>query len=343
MAIRGKSVRTIRARLRRFCSEAGYSNWTIYVFLANGQALRLSALFARGKARQQLFTTWRRGMPALVRVGIPDAAIRVKNNLRLVYADPKREGVLLTAKIGLPSEVRSGSLAREIKARRLLARVPDPIPLPALIRYDTRHLHWLEEEHVGSSEPSSPEQKVGLFLTRFAKGLYGPFVRSRPVSDSLKKLSIDWPELEEIAAESGTLPISERDATWPVSVAHGDLSPGNMVAGIGGRIFLVDWERFGRGPVAWDLRKLILREERLVGAFLQSLSSPDDIEPGDQMRLVLAMRLVQRRRERSLKFSYMMSHQGRGREQALQLLQAREQILLQRLAASTPSARRNSA
>jgi thiamine kinase-like enzyme len=67
-----------------------------------------------------------------------------------------------------------------------------------------------------------------------------------------------------------------------VSLLHGDLSTGNLVAGRDGRLIVVDWERGTRGPVAWDLKKLYRRAEQLVLDVLRELTPAADLEPVEQ-------------------------------------------------------------
>jgi hypothetical protein len=266
-------------------------------------------------------------MPAFIRLGISGADIRIKSNARLTYLDPQQGGGRVTAKIALASEVRSGSLAREIKARKLIPRIAASLPVPALFRHD-KNLRWLVEQYVWPAERSAAD-KTGEFLSHHANGLYAPSARSRPVSQWLRRLGVAWSDLEQVFNETGAvLAPSEGEARWPVSLLHGDLSPGNMIAGRDGRFYLVDWEKFGAGPVAWDLKKLFLQAPDPVEKLLHTLSGPGDIEPATQLRIVAALELILRRRDRAGRLEYLTSHLGKSQNEAAQFLNNRHLELL---------------
>jgi hypothetical protein len=102
------------------------------------------------------------------------------------------------------------------------------------------------------------------------------------------------------------------EATWPVSLLHGDLGVSNMLADQAGEIFLVDWERCEPGPVAWELR-LFQRQAGLVHDVLHALSSPTDLSPTDQMQVALAVGLARYQGKRP-PFRVQVWHQERLRQ-----------------------------
>jgi len=325
MAIRGKSILQIREGLRSFCNRSSLFGYTTYVILENGQGFSLRNLLAKKRARRQLYKNFWHNHPALVRLSLPDAAIFIKNNTRLIYRDCK-SGRSLTAKIAIKSDRRSGSLAREIRARKLLAH--SSVPIPALLRYDSPRMRWLEEAYIEADEGISNAEKSEAFLRHHAQFLYAPMVRSRPLKSSLSRFRISWSELRDVFCEAGTkMPEGIEEGTWPVSVLHGELSTSNMVVGRDGRLFLVDWEKFRTGPVAWDLKNLFLSNKCLVYEVLQALSKPTDLAPKSQMRVAVAAEIVRRRRDRESKLAMHVSR-NKKRDLTEQLLRAQDEILL---------------
>src|SRR5262249_45442410 len=139
---------------------------------------------------------------------------------------------------------------------------------------------------------------------------------------------VSWSELGDILSEAGAkMPDGAEEGTWPVSLLHGDLSPGNMIVGRDNQLFIIDWEKCGAGPVAWDLKKLFLSEQHLVCQLLQALNGPGDLEPRAQINLVVAVEIVHRRRDHKRKLAQHLDG-GKQRNFALQLLKAREENLL---------------
>ena len=327
MAIRGKSIQYIRANLRAFCAEANFFGQRTYILLKNGRSVPLRDLFTKWEAIRNFYKSLRRGYPSFIRIRLPDARIRIKNNARLIYRDIK-SGRTLTAKIALRSAVTTGCLAREIRARKFLARKNISIPVPILVRYDSPRMRWMEEEYIEADERASNAQKSELFLVHHALSLYAPMVRSRPLQNSLRRFHVSWSELQDIFAEAGTeTPDAAKEGAWPISLIHGDLSTGNMMVGSDGRLFVIDWEKCKTGPVAWDLKKLFLSDDLLVCELLRALSRPDDLEPTSQMHVAIAMELAQRRRDYKRKLAQHID-QGKERDFAMRLISAREKNLL---------------
>lgn len=325
MAIRGKSIVEIRKGLRSFCSDSGLFGNNIYVILENGQGFPLHHLFTNKRARRQFRKSLRRGFPGLVTLGLPAAAIRIKNNTHITYRD-RESGCTRRAKIAIKSDRRSGSLAREVRARKLLAHTS--IPIPAIVRYDSPRMRWFEQAHIEADEEISNLQKSEVFLTHHARSLYAPMVRSRPLESSLSRFHISWSELRDVFEEANMrTPEGVEEGTWPVSLLHGELSAWNMVAGRDGRLFVVDWEKCRTGPVAWDLKNLFLSNEQMVYEVLDALSKPTDLAPKIQMCVAVAVEIVRRRRDRESKLA-MHIRRNKKRGFAERIFIAHDEILL---------------
>jgi tRNA A-37 threonylcarbamoyl transferase component Bud32 len=301
-AVRGISAENIRERFERFCAERGYQDVATYFLLATGRGTSLEKIKTE-EGQQNLRKSLEKGAPIVLQLGIADAVITIKRNARLIFPDESHEGRVVCAKIGLPSAYRTGSLSREIKARKLLTRFNSGIPVPALLSYDNR-LTWFEEEYIAEDKRISEFDKVKLFLTRYALRLYGATARPRPISISLQRFKINMTQLRDVFHELGSeMPSSIEQATWPVSLLHGDLGTSNILADSHNCLFLVDWEKCGVGPVAWDLR-ILYRDQGylnhnsvdLVHEVLRALCSASDMSPRNQMLIALIMDLIHRRR-----------------------------------------------
>ncbi len=280
---------------------------------------------------------WRglgRGAPVLLRAKIDNADIRIKNNARINYFDLEH-GRQLTAKIALGSRGRKQSLAREIKARRILQRIAPDLLLPRIVEYDKRDLRWIIEEYIEAEHRRTEGGGVEIFLRDIAQKLYRPSLRSQPAATWLKRRGIVLSDLHEVLKEFDL--IADEDAStpignWPVALLHGDLSQGNMIVGKDRNVRLVDWEKFSSGPVVWDLRKLILVAPPSSEQLLLTLSGPEDMTPTRQIRLVLAAELLRRRRTRQESKRHLMSNLGQSACEAEIIVAARERKLSDTLA-----------
>jgi len=312
MSIRGKPLSLIRETLETLRAEVGSGRSRTFILSAGGVGFPVRKLLTSWGAQRILLKSLRGGKPALLRLPTAIASFRIKNNARLFYADGAGESRMRAAKIGLASQNRSGSLAREIKAHRLMARNRGKAaPIPQLLRYDTSKLSWLVEEFVERCPQLDRGQKAELFLSRYAQHLYTPFVRSRPVSSYLQTNRISVNALSKVFARAGSkLPKDVVSATWPVALLHGDLSEGNMIATRERELYLVDWEKFRRGPVAWDMRKLFDLCPHPVRALLDSLSERRDLDPDMQMRIIFAAELILAARRRTNKVAYLTGDRG---------------------------------
>ncbi len=266
--------------------------------------------------------------------------LKIKNNAQLVYSDTSgKTGAtdrrLVSAKIGLPSEWRTGSLAREIKARQIL-RDSDAasFSMPTLHGYDRQSLTWLAEEFIDADPQVSPDQRSAIFLDKQATRFYKQFARPRPIAAFLRKTGIAPETVQQLLDDATvTLGPAHSTDTWPVSLTHGDLSTGNMIASHDGRLYIIDWEKFGRGPIAWDLRKLYRNSVTSVLDVLQKTSAEGDVAPAMQMRLVFAVELAVLRRDRDQRLAYLRRHAGLSRTASLRRVQDQDRTLRDLIAA----------
>jgi hypothetical protein len=277
--------RAIADRLTRFCAEAGRLDVATHLRLVTS----IPDIMTRG-SRREFHRSINRAAAA------PGIVLQIKRHARLVFPDPSREGRLITAKIGLPFK-NKGCLAREIKARKLLARWGVQVPVPELLRYDVRRVWWLEEEYIPENKTITDSDKLKLFLTRYAIRLYAPTVRSCPVSISLRRFHIAMSQLRDVLREAKTeIWGTDEEVTWPMALLHGDVGASNMIVDQDDRFFLVDWEGCTTGPVAWDLIRLFQREPELVHNILRDLGQPSDISPANQIHVLSAVKLIRGRR-----------------------------------------------
>ncbi len=322
MAIRGKPLSLIRSTLDPLRAELGSVRSKFFIVSAGGVGVPARKLLTSWGASRAVLKGLKDGLPALLRLPASVDTLRVKNNARLFCRDRSGGGPAVTVKIGLESVSRGGSLAREIKAHKLLCGDRrEGISIPRLVRY-APNLTWLVEEFVQRCPERDREAKAELFLRRDAKHLYAPFVRSRAVSLFLRGNGIAADEVVELFASAGTtLPKSVLSATWPVALLHGDLSEGNMIATREGKLYVVDWEKFRRGPVAWDMRKLFHILPREVHALLNSLLGDHDLDADMQMRIVSAAELILVARKRAKKITYLTADRGVTEARARELIE----------------------
>lgn len=328
MTVRGKPVSEIGAKLKTIGAELGPEPWAIFVIGSGGVGVPLRRLLSSWGAVRGLLNSLKDGPPALLRLPRSVDTLRIKNNARLFCREHAGASPTVTAKIGLQSLNRRGSLAREIKAHKLLAS-RNAASIPRLIRYGP-NLTWFIEELVRRCPERDKDTKAELFLQSFARKLYAPFARSRGVSFFLRANRISAHELAQTFASAGSdLPQSALSATWPVALLHGDLSEGNMIASEDGKLYVIDWEKFRRGPVAWDMRKLFRLCPAKVYALLESLRGPRDLDPVMQMRIVSAVELILSVRGRTRKITYLTEHRGVPGERAEELIERQAALRLE--------------
>lgn len=180
-------------------------------------------------------------------------SVQVKNNLRVFGYGPKKDQ---TAKIALAGLFRNGTLAREIRARHWLMRTIKPsFGIAPVMSYDRQGARWLVEKQI--SEKLKDDSVTEEFVVDHAMGFYRSTVRTREIGQR----PVGGSSVADFVAflpEASRLHFSEKLASlsWPIALGHGDLSKGNMMRDALGSLYLVDWEKAGVRPVAFDLRTL---------------------------------------------------------------------------------------
>jgi hypothetical protein len=304
MLVRGRQFDDVALRVERYCADQTITRRTRWLLFGNGLSVRVGQLFAPRVLVRAIRLSIRCGWPRAIL--LPDGTKRfyVKNNIRLVRAAPadKTPRQAFSVKIGLPSDFRKGSLAREIAARRFLSQQNLSQLSPVMLAYDKRHREWLEEEWIDIGKPAF-RPKAAEFLGHHAESFYRTFTRSRPIEEFLTRSRVPVEDIEAALNAGGGAPVRIAGQTWPVAFTHGDLSPGNMVVDQNGRLFMIDWEDFGKRPIAADLASLYmsaqLSDRATVRELLVSLGQPDDVSPELQMRIAFAARLALLRRKRT--------------------------------------------
>jgi thiamine kinase-like enzyme len=306
MLVRGRQFDDVALRVERYCAGQTIPRRTRWLLFSNGLSVRVGQLFSPRVLIRAIRLSIRCGWPRVIR--LPDGTKRfyVKNNIRLVRAAPAgktpRYGQTFSTKIGLPSDFRKGSVAREIAARRFLSQQNLSQLSPVMLAYDKRHREWLEEEWIDIGK-SAVRPNAAEFLGHHAESFYSNFTRSRPIEEFLTRSRIPVEDIEVSLNAGGGAPVHIAGKTWPVAFTHGDLSSGNMVIDQTGRLFMVDWEDFGKRPIAADLASLYmsgdLSDRATVRELLVSLGQPDDVNPELQMRIAFAVRLALLRRKRT--------------------------------------------
>jgi hypothetical protein len=306
MIVRGRQFEEIELRLARYCVDRSIPRRTRWLLFGNGISVGLRQLFRPRYLARVIRFGIRVGKPRIIFLPSGTRRFFVKNHMRLMRVAPtsekERPRKAFSIKIGLPSDYRSGSLAREIATRRFLSRQNLSKLSPVLLAYDRLHGGWLEEEWIDVDQSADPAAKVSGFIGHHAYSFYRPFARSRPVEEFLARAGIFVDEIEATLNAGGGAPIRIAGQTWPVAFRHGDLSPGNMLMDRGGRLFVVDWEEFGRAPIAADLASLYtskhVSNRTAICQLLVSLGQPGDADPEVQMRIAFAVRLMLLRRDR---------------------------------------------
>ena len=95
-----------------------------------------------------------------------------------------------------------------------------------------------------------------------------------------------------------------------------------------GRLLLADLEKAGRGPIAWDLRKLYLSERDLVLKALGLLGGASDLKPEVQMKVALSVQLIDARRMASSWNEYESRHLSKGDAEIARKRTRKERALL---------------
>ncbi len=327
--IRGKTRSVVVDRLRQFDAQAGSGAARTYILMSDGTGTLLRELFRSPPVWWRFMRKLRYGLPAVVRLRCPKAKLRVKNNMTIIFASPAGDGAKLVAKIGLPSELRRGILSREIRARKMVPAGPGDTLHPRLVRYGDE-LWWFIEEFVASDTSVLRRGRVAAFLAR-AAAFYSRTCRPRPLGRSIRQYGFTFAGLQEVFRAAGShLPDSCEASTWPVALIHGDVGPGNIVVNRAGGLVLLDWELFGKGSVAWDMRALVPYDRPKVGDVLRAIGVQGDLDPDVQLRIVAAIELgrLRQRWDRALRY---YAGFGMTPARALRRVEARAAVLVERV------------
>ncbi len=290
----------ILERLTLFDAQFGCSRGNTYRYIYAGDNLfPLCRFFSSRKAVAEALASAirERSFPVLVELPFLCRLISISTNARVFEYNSRRE---LTAKVALKNVFRIGRLAREIRARKVIAEKGKlRAIIPRIIEYDRSGGNWIVEENVSDARSVSLEEKAAEFLDCYAR----PFYRatSRPVS--LAKNRVGGPALYIDLPLKNMIIKHEKFsyyALWPFALCHGDLSPLNMIKSESGRFCLIDWEFAAHKPVAYDLCKIYRSYPALrakVIALLEDLSGGSDraLRPELQIAAALGMRYADAR------------------------------------------------
>jgi len=325
LLIRGKPIARVKQCLESYRASAGYSGRPrLFLLNRSGFGYSLSSLLLGNRILiLKLAVQFLTGKAILLRVSLPAHSLRVKNNIRVFFDAPDGGTTPITAKIALPSKYRTGSLAHEIEARRLLqAHTGGRFAIPVIIRCDAPDGAWLEEEFVPSSSASKGE-KIRIFLGEVAPCVYRGTLRRESAAQALPRMGLT---VDDLAQAGGPLGLNVALLENPLTVGyiHGDLSPENMILGRGGQLHLIDWELSRTAPIAWDLKKIFFYDQAGTLALLESLRSEGDMSARGQMHVALCCQLACLKRDRDARFAYLTSNRNKTHTEANDMIAKQE-------------------
>lgn len=318
MLIRGKSKEAIARCLSAYAEASGRAvTPRTFVFTTQGYGYPLACLFSHPEVLGFAIT----GKAALLSLPLAAAAVRVKNNIRVFHDFPNRA---VTAKIALPSDHRTGSLASEIAARRIV-RDGTSFRLPALLAHDEAGSAWLEEEFIAGPAVAEPD-KVARFLGGAAQQMYRAAPSSITLADALPMMGLTTDDVTAIGGLPGAGPdILTRRLSC--GFIHGDLSPANMLVAGDGTLYLIDWELAATAPIAWDLKKIFTYDKAGTLAVLDQLRAATDSSAPAQMHAALCCQLAALRLGRERRLAYLVGNRNKSRAGAEAMVAKQEQEL----------------
>src|SRR4029079_13820678 len=134
---------------------------------------------------------------------------------------------------------------------------------------------------------------------------YSSAARSRTIRRWLGNLGLTLADVFSTCRELDMDVGQKIDERWVCSFLHGDLSAMNMILSCERKFYLVDWEMFTNGPVAWDLKKLYPSHPLEVLRLLRQLRMPGELGAEDQMYLALSCELAALRINRKNRIGYL--------------------------------------
>lgn len=224
---------------------------------------------------------------AIVRLGKRPAADNVRARSFLV--DDGQALTLKATAVALAVPDMPGESRRELRVRQEVQQVA-AYPAPAVLGAGTAgDVDYLLEPVVFGTMPSTPRERLTAavdVIGRLADAYLAAGMEDRRLDAVLRddfsesfRATVTapwalWPSSSDQAAViSGVFRLVERNLSLPCSLGHGDMNMSNVIRDPHGRHWLVDWERGGRLPVAFDVRKLMLTSQaprtvnqRLAGA-----------------------------------------------------------------------------
>jgi hypothetical protein len=329
LLIRGKSRELVKETLEHYCAEAGYNGTTrLFVLTNRGFGFAVAGLLRNPFLSLQLLNRLRAGKITALKLPLPAATFRVKNNIRVFFNVTKNASKPITAKVAIQSRNRTGSLMQEIDARRRLAdKAMGRFAIPRVIRYDTAKFSWMEEEFIEARLSITTSDKVDVFLNEAAVPIYSDFRRPQYVTEIFPKVGI---ESGDILPLFGELDVGQEllERRWTASFIHGNLSPANMMFGTDDRLYVIDWELSYFAPVAWDLKKLFPHDKKKVLDVIRTLRHEDDMQSNQQMQIAFLCELAFLRKNGGLRFSYLTSNRSKSNRVAREMIASHDKKLV---------------
>jgi tRNA A-37 threonylcarbamoyl transferase component Bud32 len=167
---------------------------------------------------------------------------------------------------------RQESFINEMRVCELLARMPPPVPTPRLFAADPSVgvlvFEAIDGAPLGPKRPSDLAPEDLRQAITLADAMMGFEVRSNWLYRLPLLAYLDHHRTQGTLTESEsrmiTGLINRGHVRW--SFAHGDLSPRNILKRPDGSVVLIDWERAGVYPAAYDHAFLWYTTAAVVGA-----------------------------------------------------------------------------
>ena len=158
---------------------------------------------------------------------------------------------------------------------------------------------WLQQASGRTPEPTM-HKKVALKLARLLISWYehnkvefiqaSIFENPRPLSLEKYLVGYGWSVDEAEVIVAAEMSLRKAGESIPISMIHGDVSPGNVLVDDSGEITVIDWELSRRDPVAIDLANLSsiggYEIQDLFGQWLLTYKREDILSPDRQMDLI---------------------------------------------------------